>query len=89
MKTTLDLPDELMREIKVRAAREDRKLKDLVAELLREGLTSTSKPSTTRGHRVKLPLIRSGHPASPGEELTPERVSEILLQEDIERATQG
>lgn len=86
MKTTIDLPDELMREIKVRAAREDRKLKDLVAELLREGLSSTSKPSTTRGHRVKLPLIRGGHAAKPGEELTPERVAEILLAEEVDRA---
>ncbi|MGE0057227.1 MAG: antitoxin, partial [Dehalococcoidia bacterium] len=40
MKTTLELPDDLMREIKVRAAREDRKLKDLVTELLRKGLAA-------------------------------------------------
>jgi plasmid stability protein len=38
MKTTLELPDHLMREVKIRAAREGRKLKELVAELLRRGL---------------------------------------------------
>jgi hypothetical protein len=38
MKTTLELPDELMRAIKVRAAATDRKLKDVVAELITRGL---------------------------------------------------
>jgi plasmid stability protein len=28
MKTTLDLPDDIMRRVKIRAASEDRKLKD-------------------------------------------------------------
>jgi plasmid stability protein len=85
MKTTLDLPDELMREIKVRAAREDRRLKDLVAELLRRGLAVDEQRATVR-HRVKLPLIRGGHPAKPEEEMTPERVSQILMTEEVDRA---
>ena len=38
MKTTLDLPDELMREVKIRAVKENRKLKDAIADLLRRGL---------------------------------------------------
>lgn len=38
MKTTLDLPDDLVRRIKIEAARSDRKLKDLVAQLLEAGL---------------------------------------------------
>ena len=33
MKTTLDLPDDLMRAVKVRAVEENRKLKTLVADL--------------------------------------------------------
>ena len=85
MKTTLDLPDELMREIKVRAAREDRKLKDLVAELLRRGLREESaKPDQIR-NRVKLPLIHSTHPAKPGEN-SPERMAQILLDQEVDRA---
>ncbi len=46
MKTTLDLPDELMREVKIRAAMEDRKLKDLIPDLLQRGLqeTESEKP---------------------------------------------
>ena len=85
MKTTIELPDELMREIKVRAAREDKRLKDLIAELLRRGLANAESDVTSkRSHRVELPLIKGGHPAEPGQELTPERVAEILLDQEIE-----
>lgn len=38
MKTTMDLPDELVVEIKIEAARQKKKLKELVAELVRAGL---------------------------------------------------
>lgn len=82
MKTTLELPDDLMRAIKIRAASEDRKLKDLVAELLRRGLAN-DKPATEARHRVHVPLIVSTHPAAPGEELTPERVAELLIDEEV------
>jgi len=34
MKTTLDLPDPLMRRVKIRAASEGRKLKEVIADLL-------------------------------------------------------
>ncbi|MGE0686903.1 MAG: antitoxin [Dehalococcoidia bacterium] len=84
MKTTLELPDDLMREIKVRAAREDRKLKDLVTELLRKGLAA-QELQPRKGKRVQFPLIHVPHAAAPGEELTPERVHEILLEEEVQR----
>lgn len=83
MKTTIDLPDDLMRRVKVKAAQEDRKLKDLVAELLEMGLERPSGQVTLPGHRVELPLIRGGHPAAPGEEMTPERVAALLLEMDV------
>ncbi|HET6546188.1 MAG TPA: hypothetical protein VFG55_05510 [Rhodanobacteraceae bacterium] len=38
MKTTLELPDPLMRAVKVRAAATDRTLKDVVADLIARGL---------------------------------------------------
>ncbi len=87
MKTTLDLPDDLMRRIKVKAAHEDRKLKDLVAELLQAGLEQPASPVKVTGHRVQLPLIRGGHPAAPGEGMTPERVAALLLEMDIQDLT--
>ena len=45
MKTTLELPDELYRQAKTRAASQNRKLKDLVSEGLRGVLTA--HPVTT------------------------------------------
>jgi len=84
MKTTLELPDDLMREIKIRAVNEDRKLKDAIAELLRRGLSQkTAEPGTVR-HRVQLPLVQCSQEARPGEEMTPDRVAEVLLQEESE-----
>ena len=41
MKTTFDLPDELVRRIRIKAAQSDRKLKDLVAQLLEAGLRAS------------------------------------------------
>jgi len=56
MKTTLDLPDELMREVKIRAVQEHRKLKDVIADFIRKGmavskmsLPKTPKPVKLRG----------------------------------------
>jgi hypothetical protein len=85
MKTTLDLPDELMREVKHRAVEENRRLKDTVAELLRIGLAQSLSEPELILEPGKLPLIRVGRKAKPGEELTPERMKEILLQEEVER----
>ena len=48
MKTTIDLPDDLVTEIKIEAARQHRKLKDLVPELLRDGLQAQRLPSMAR-----------------------------------------
>jgi len=47
MKTTLDLPDELIREVKLRAVIQGRTLKDVVADFLRQGLGMTS-PQTSK-----------------------------------------
>ena len=56
MKTTLDLPDELMRKVKIRAVNEHKKLKDAIAEFIRKGMAAakiwpakTPKPVKLRG----------------------------------------
>ncbi len=82
MKTTLDLPDELMRDIKIRAIKENRKLKDAVADLLRLGLSQRGAGPATVRNRVMLPLVQCAHEAPRGEEITPERVASLLLAED-------
>lgn len=43
MKTTLDLPDPIMRRVKIRAASQGRKLKELIAELLELGMDAPPK----------------------------------------------
>jgi hypothetical protein len=40
MKTTLELPDELMRRVKLRAVHRNQKLKDAVAQLLEAGIAA-------------------------------------------------
>lgn len=82
MKTTLDLPDDLMREIKIRAVKQDRKLKDAIADLLRRGLSDQTVRATTVRHRVKLPLVPCAYEARPDDEMTPERVARVLLEEE-------
>lgn len=43
MKTTLDLPDDLMQRVKLRAVHAHRKLKDEVADLLERGMRAPAK----------------------------------------------
>lgn len=54
MKTTLDLPDELMREVKIRAVHEHKKLKDIIAELLRKGIAAGKARRANFPKPVKL-----------------------------------
>lgn len=89
MKTALDIPDDLFREIKVEAALRGRKLKDLVSEFLRLGLAASRQTPTGVARIGKspitgLPVIVGGHPAPPELEMTPERVAEILGREPTE-----
>ncbi|MEX0670115.1 MAG: hypothetical protein WD060_06640 [Pirellulales bacterium] len=91
MKTTLDLPDALVKQVKLRAVREGRKLKDAVAELLRKGLAVVdateaiaSKPVITTHKKTGLPVIQCKRAATSEEEMTPDRVAAILLAQDVE-----
>lgn len=81
MKTTLDLPADLIREMKLRAAHEGRKLRDVATEIFRRGLSQPVPQSDTARHRVKLPLIECGKAAT---ELTVEQVAEVLLKQEAE-----
>jgi plasmid stability protein len=82
MKTTLDLPDDLVRAVKIRAAEENRKLRDVTAELLRRGLAQPRGVASPAHRRLRLPLVECAHEARPDEEMTPERVAEVLLAEE-------
>jgi hypothetical protein len=89
MKTTLDLPDELMRTVKIRAVQENKKLKDMIAELLRQALAQEPSAPRVVRHRVQFPLIKGTHPAPPGEEMTPDRVAQILLDDEVRWASEA
>jgi hypothetical protein len=54
MKTTLDLPDDLMHEVKLRAVHQQKKLKDTIAELLRRGMAAENKEQSKLPPPVKL-----------------------------------
>ena len=86
MKTTLDLPGDLIREVKLKAVREGQKLKDAVAELLRIGLATNSSKSSKGAQRPrrKPPVIRCRHAAAPSAEMTPQRVADVLLQQEAQ-----
>jgi hypothetical protein len=47
MKTTLELPDELMRRIKIHAVQRNQRLKDVIAQLLEMGMSS-AEPATPK-----------------------------------------
>jgi len=54
MKTTLDLPDDLMRAVKIRAVHEHKKLKDTIAELIRKGISASKTGRAKMPKPVKL-----------------------------------
>jgi plasmid stability protein len=54
MKTALDLPDELMRKVKIRAVHDQKKLKDTIAELLQKGIAASKVRRQTIPKPVKL-----------------------------------
>jgi hypothetical protein len=53
MKTTIELPDQLMAEVKQLAEREQRKVGELMAELVRAGMESRARPATPAEEPVK------------------------------------
>jgi len=90
MKTTLDLPAGLVKQVKLRALREGRKLKDAVADLLCKGLAAATNtepqvvaPSVTKDKQTGLPLILCKRPSASQEELTPQRVADVLLAQEM------
>ena len=61
MKTTLELPDVLMRRVRLRAVNHNQKLKDAVAQLLEQGLAASAGAS--RPKRPPKPVRLRGRPA--------------------------
>jgi len=96
MRTTVDIPEEILRRAKSEAALRGMKLKDYVTEALRAALSGEARlvaerapayPGTDEqrlGDNCVFPLIRgAGGPAL--RDLTAERLHEILEEEEVER----
>ncbi len=82
MRTTIDMPDVLMRAAKARAAEHGESLKDLVNRALAHELGLPSVPKRKMG-RVALPLI--ARDAVPAVLVTNDDIAAALEAEDIER----
>jgi hypothetical protein len=61
MRTTIDLPDPLFRQVKSAAALRGSTLKQFIQEALQQAV-ATDKGG--RRHKVRLPLIPSKHPGT-------------------------
>lgn len=53
MKTTLELPDHLLKRVKIHAVREHKKLKDVVAEFIERGMKQTRPTSLPRPIKLR------------------------------------
>jgi hypothetical protein len=97
MKTTLDLPDDIVREMKLRALMQGRTLRDLAADFLRQGLGMTTPQRVTtlppdspiQINENGFPVFRSGNNA-PAQHMTIEQLLQLeqdaLYKEDMQRA---
>jgi plasmid stability protein len=81
VKTTLNIDDALYRRAKVRAAEDGRTVSELIEEGLHLALMAKSHPVPSL-RRTPLLLIEGGHPASPDQEMTPEKTAEILSAQE-------
>lgn len=93
MKTTFDLPEDLVRELKLRAVRDGRKLKDAAAEILRAGLAVPKSRAKKRkmaviikDRKTGLLVIQGRRAASRGRDLTPDQIAEILSEQEAQWA---
>ncbi len=81
MKTTLYIDDALYRQAKILAVNEG----CTVSHLVERGLKQVLNPAAKGGEKTappKLPLIKGGHRARAGKELTPDRVAALLLDQE-------
>lgn len=97
MKTTLDLPEEIVREMKLRALMQGRTLRDLATDFLRQGLgmalprqaTPLSQDSPFELSADGIPIFR-GKPNAPATQMTVEELLQLehdaLTSEDMQRA---
>lgn len=75
---TFELPPDIIQRLKIEAAKEGVKLKDLVAGVLRAHLAKPGGAKKPKVGAAPFPLFKGGHPAAAGEEVSPDRLHQVL-----------
>jgi hypothetical protein len=83
MRTTVRIPDELLRQAKVRATQEGLRLRDLIERGLRLAL---SERRQSKARRVTFPLLRSSKPGALTAAAVSSAEESATQQEDFARA---
>lgn len=83
MRTTVVLPDELLRTAKAAAAARGESLKEFLTRAVSHELGSAAQPAQRHG-RVELPLVGSEHPGTV--DLTNADLESVLAAEDADQA---
>ena len=82
VRTTLDLPDDLFRQAKVKAALEGATLKEMLTGYIERGLREPSRPAGQPSRRSALPVLRrSGSGVIPN--LAPELQARLEEEADL------
>ena len=82
MRTTLDLPDDLFRQVKAKAALEGATLKDMLTRYIESGLRRPARLAGEPGRRSILPAMpKRGKGVIPN--LTPELQARLEEDEDL------
>ncbi len=89
MKTTLDLPDDLLAEAKIVAAQRRTTLKAMVEHALRREITTPPGLQNSRYARNELGflVLRKGTTLTPHEKIR--KLQEAVDKEDLQRALKG
>ena len=85
MRTTLDLPDELFRQLKAKAALQGAKLKDLLTRYVETGLRQSVPQLLSRS---KLPVIK-GRGTRVVPNLTAQRQSKLEEKDDLAKLSRS
>jgi hypothetical protein len=83
MRTTLDLPDPLLRELKSRAARNGQSLKSLLNDLIQRAMTLPSIPPAQQSGLPVLSRLQSQPQTVQAQSNA--QLADHTLQEDIEK----
>jgi hypothetical protein len=86
MRTTIDIPDELLRQAKARAALEGVRLRDFIEKGLRLALATPSMPAAPQ-QRVEFPLHHSRQPGVLSVEAVHRAEERAQLDEDAAHAS--